>query len=471
MTQLQPRNSVSETELKENLENLENSEQSFEQDKDEEIVIEEFAPQTTSRKPWLPLLLLISIAINGIAFFRIFNPSQQAQKPAAASSVKPRPARAVEVTTISRGNNTRNVQLLGQVESPQQATIRARTGGVIKQMLVQPGDRVRPGMTIAVLDNADQQLELSQAQARLAQQRSELARLEVGTRPEIIAQREAAVKAARAREAETVDNLERRTSLVREGAIAQRLLVEARAAVDNARGERLEAQAELAEAKAGPTREVIEAQKANVAAAMSVVNQAKLASQRTNITASSGGVVLQRQVSPGDYLQNGGEIITLVAGDKLDIFLELPEQLSSQVAAGTKVELTARALPQWKGNATITGVVPSADSASRRQRVRVRLDNPPQGLLPGMAISGNLQLAANTEGFVVSRDALTRKQDKWLVFAVNDGSVKQMEVEMVADMGQQVAISGQELESGQQIVLRGGDGLRDGAKIKVRSNE
>ncbi|MCJ8281820.1 MAG: biotin/lipoyl-binding protein, partial [Rivularia sp. ALOHA_DT_140] len=283
MTQLQPQ---SNSELKADLEKLE---QNFEQDEDKEIVIEEFAPQTKNRKPWLTLLLLISIGINGIAFFRAFNPTRQAEKPATASSVKPRPPRAVEVTTISRGNNTRNVQLLGQVESPQQATIKARTAGVVKEMLVQPGDRVRRGMTIAVLDNADQQLELSQARARLAQQRSELARLEVGTRPEIIAQREAAVRAARAREAEAVDNLERRTKLVREGAIAQRLLVEARTAVDNARGERLEAQAELAEAKAGPTREVIEAQKANVAAAMSVVNQAKLASQRTNITASSGG--------------------------------------------------------------------------------------------------------------------------------------------------------------------------------------
>ncbi|MEM1393319.1 MAG: efflux RND transporter periplasmic adaptor subunit [Cyanobacteria bacterium P01_H01_bin.150] len=467
MSQLQPSNTVKPTELKTEIENLEKN---FEEDKDKEIVIEEFTSQTKSRKPWLTLLLLISIAINCGAFFKVFNSSRQIEQPAAAT-VKPRPPKAVEVTTISRGNNTRNVQLLGQVESPQQATIKARTAGVVKEMLVQPGDRVRPGMTIAVLDNADQQLELSQAQAQLAQQRSELARLEVGTRPEIIAQREAAVSAARAREAEAVDNLKRRTGLVREGAIAQRLLVEARAAVDNARGERLETQAELAEAKAGPTREVIEAQKANVAAAMSVVNQAKLQIGRTNIKANSGGVVLQRQVSSGDYLQNGGEIVTLVAGDKLDIFLELPEQLSGQVAAGTRVELTARALPQWKGNATITGVVPSADTASRRQRVRVRLDNPPQGLLPGMAIAGNMQLAANTEGFIVSRDALTRKQDKWLVFAVDNGNVKQMEVEMVADMGQQVAISGQELKSGQQIVLRGGDGLRDGAKVKVLSKK
>lgn len=459
MSELQPPNTVSETDLKVSLEH--NLEHSLEK---QDINTSVAGVEKNQRKPWLALLLLISIGINGIALFRIFSPAQQVDKPATAEAKAPR---AVEVTTLSRGNATRTVQLLGQVESPQQATIRAQTGGIVKQMLVQAGDKVTRGTTIAILDDADQKLTLSQAQAQLAQQRSELARLEVGTRPEIIAQREAAVKAARAREAEAVDNLQRRTGLVREGAIAQRLLVEARAAVDNARGERLEAQAELAEAKAGFTREVIAAQQANLAAAVSVVNQAKLQIQRTNIKANSGGVVLQRQVSPGDYLQNGGEIITLVAGDKLDIFLELPEQLSGKVAAVTKVQLTARALPQWQGNATITGVVPTAEAASRRQRVRVRLDNPPPGLLPGMAITGNLQLAGNTEGFVVSRDALTRKQDKWLVFAVDNGNAKQMEVEMVADMGQQVAISGDELQPGQKIVLRGGDGLKDKAKVKV----
>ncbi len=459
MNELQP----PETELKANLEH------NLEQDIDVSAIDEKQRnPEKNHRKSWLGLLLFISIGINGIALFHVFSATQQAPKPATAAKT-PAP-RAVEVTTLSKGNATRNVQLLGQVESPQQATIRAQTGGIVKQMLVQAGDKVRRGTTIAVLDDADQKLTLSQAQAQLAQQRSELARLEVGTRPEIIAQREAAVKAARARETEAVDNLKRRTGLVREGAIAQRLLVEARAAVDNARGERLEAQAELAEAKAGFTREVIAAQQANVAAAISVVNQAKLQIERTRIKANSDGVVLQRQVSPGDYLQNGGEIITLVAGDKLDIFLELPEQLSSQVAAGTRVELTARALPQWKGNATIAGVVPTAEAASRRQRVRVRLDNPPPGLLPGMAISGNLQLAGNTEGFVVSRDALTRKQDKWLVFAVDNGNAKQMEVEMVADMGQQVAISGNNLQAGQKIVLRGGDGLKDKAKVKLIGN-
>ncbi|PMB15158.1 efflux transporter periplasmic adaptor subunit, partial [Fischerella thermalis CCMEE 5319] len=252
-----------------------------------------------------------------------------------------------------------------------------------------------------------------------------------------------------------------------EGALSQRVLVEAQTNLNDAQGALLEAEAELAEAKAGPIQEEIAAQKANVEAAKANLAQAQLAQQRTRIVASQSGVVQTRHVSNGDLVQSSDQIITLVAGDRFDIFLELPEELTGRVTPGMAIELTARALPQWKQQATITAVVPSADSASRRQRVRVQINNPPSGLLPGMAIAGNLNMPTNRSSFVVSRDALTRRQNEWFVFTVADGKAKQIQVEMVADMGKDMAIYHPSLRAGQRIVLRGGDGLQDGASVKI----
>ncbi|GAP96859.1 predicted membrane fusion protein (MFP) component of efflux pump, membrane anchor protein YbhG [Leptolyngbya sp. NIES-2104] len=378
------------------------------------------------------------------------------------------PPRTVEVTKLSPGTGVRPIELLGQVESTAQATVRAQTNGVIRQVLVQPGDRVTVGTPIAILNDSDQQLALAEAQAELAEARSNLARLEVGTRPEIIAQRQAVVRSAQARERAAADNFNRINSLVQQGAAAQRLLVETQAVLNDAQGARLSAQAELAEAEAGPTAEEIAAQRATVTAAEAGVNQARLALQRTQITAPTAGVVRERRVSPGDYVESSGEVTTLVAGDRLDVFLELPEELSGRIASGLPIGLSARALPQWQGRATLTGIVPSADSASRRQRVRVQLNNPPQGLLSGMAITGRLELPSNTPGFVISRDALTQRQGRWYVFTVTNGTATQVEVELVSDMGERVAIANQQLQAGQPIVVRGGDGLQNGAAVQVR---
>ncbi|MBW4426076.1 MAG: efflux RND transporter periplasmic adaptor subunit [Nostoc desertorum CM1-VF14] len=424
----------------------------------------ELAP-TRSGKPWFWRLLILFLATGGIILWRMLAPGG-APRSSVAQQQGP-PPKPIETISLATGSATRSIQLLGQVEATQQSTIRAQTSGIVKQISVQPGDRVKVGMAIALLDDTDQQLAISQARAQLAQQRSNLARLEVGTRKEIIAQRQAAVTSAKARELEAQDNLKRTSDLVKEGALSQRLLVEAQAQLNNIQGERLEAEAELAEAKAGPIQEEIAAQRANVEAAKATLAQAELARQRTRILASESGIVQTRHISNGDLVQSSGQIVTLVAGDRFDIFLELPEELSSKVTPGMTIDLTTRALPQWKQRATITAVVPSAETASRRQRVRVQINKPPSGLIPGMAITGNLNMPSNRSSFVVSRDALTRRQNEWLVFAVANGKAKQIPVEMVSDMGKNVAIYHPTLRTGQRIVLRGGDGLQDGAPVKI----
>jgi HlyD family secretion protein len=421
------------------------------------------------KKPWLWILLSLLLVGGGIGVWRYLTPPKNTQ-PKSAAAMAP-PAAVVETIALQSGNAVKRISLLGQIEPSARATIRSRTAGVVEQITVQAGDRVTRGTTIAILDNADQNIALAEAQARLAQERSRLTRLQIGTRPEIIAQRQSELRSVQAREQEAQDNLQRTTALVKEGAVAQRLLVEARAGIDTIRGERLKAEAALREAQAGPVKEEIDAQRGLVEAAQAAVNQAKLGLQRTRVTVASDGIVETRNVSVGDYVESNGSIATLIDKQLLDVFLELPEELSSQVTPGLPVTLVARALPQWQGRATVTGVVPAANTTSRRQMVRVRLNNPQSNLLPGMAVQGQLELRSNRPSFVVPRDALVRRNEKWLLYSVDGGKAKQYEVEMVADMGKQMAIFHPQLQPGQQIVMRGGEGLSDGAAIQVKQGK
>jgi HlyD family secretion protein len=131
------------------------------------------------------------------------------------------------------------------------------------------------------------------------------------------------------------------------------------------------------------------------------------------------------------------------------------------------VELTARALPNWRQRAPISGVVPAANATSRRQMVRVDLENPPANLLPKMAIAAELQLPAAQNSFVVPRDALVQRDDNWFVYTVANGKAAEIKVQLVVDMGETVAISGAQLRSGQPVVVRGGEALMNGAPVQV----
>ena len=435
----------------------------------EESATEKQQESSKNKSKFSGLLLAILLLGGGTALWQIFTPSSA---PTAQTSTQAPPPRPVEIIALTTGTGNRQIRLLGQVEAGERATLSPQIDGTVQRVLVREGDRVTPGMTVAILDDADPRLALAEARARLAQERSNLARLQVGTRPEIIAQRRAELNTAIARELEAQDNLARISGLTEEGALSRRALVEARTEADAATSEKYRVQALLAEAQAGPTREEIDAQQGLVAAAQAAVEQAELGMQRTEIKAAFSGVVQSRDVDPGDYVEVSDPILTLVSDRSLDIFLEIPEKLSGQVAPGMRVTLNTRALPNWQQETEITAVVPTANTSSRRQLVRVSLDNPPQGLLPGMAIQANLAIpVTNADTFIVPRDALTRRRNEWLLFTVNDNQAQQIAVEMVADLGSDVVIAHPELEEGQSIVVRGGDGLRDSAAVNVVSSK
>ena len=488
------------------------------------------SPKNTQKKLKLSkLLIIIAILGGGITLWQIISPFSN---PATQTENQGPPPRPVETIQLTSGTSNRQIRLLGQVEAGGKATLSPQIDGTVQSILVKEGDPVTPGMTVAILDDADAKIALAQAKAKLVQEKSNLARLQVGTRAEIIEQRQAELNAAQAREQEALDNLQslialqpdliaqrqaeldaaitreqeaqdnlqRIKGLSLEGALSERALVEAestaeetrnqrlrakaaltaqetesrqdiaqaRTRLDNAKSDRLRMAAMLAEAKAGPTKEEIDAQKGVVSAAEAAVKQAELARERTKIKATFSGIVQTRDVDPGDYVEVNEPLLTLVSDRSLDIFLEIPESLSGQVTEGMRVNLLARALPNWEKATEITAVVPAADTSSRRQLVRVTLNNPPQELLPGMAIQADLVMPitdANT--FTVPRDALTRRGDQWLLFTVNDNQAQQLAVDMIADLGEEVVIRHPRLRKGKSIVIKGGDGLTDKTVVKT----
>ncbi|MEL4897743.1 hypothetical protein [Crocosphaera sp. Alani8] len=109
-------------------------------------------------------------------------------------------------------------------------------------------------------------------------------------------------------------------------------IVQARTRLDNAKSDRLPITAILAEAQAGPTKEEIDAQRGVVSAAEAAVEQAKLRLERAKIRASASCFVQSRQADPGDYMEVNEPILTVVSDRSLDIFLEVPENLSGQVS-------------------------------------------------------------------------------------------------------------------------------------------
>lgn len=396
------------------------------------------------------------------------------------------PPKPVVTTLLRAGIAGEQVRLLGQVESGDATILKSQAEGVIEELLVIAGDRINSGDVIATLDDVDQRLALAEAQAdlteaeaELAEAQSNLAEMKQGTRSQVVVQRQAEVAAEVAAEAAARDNLKRIQQLVQEGAVSERLLVEAQAEVDQAVSDRLAAEATLADAQAGPRGDELQAeeakvkaQQANITAQEAAVAQAFLGLQRTRVTATAPGIVNDMLVNVGDYLQSADPVLELVDNSVVDILLELPEARAAQVQPGQPVVLRSRALPGWQGETTIDSLTPIASATSRSRAARIRLTNPPAGLLPGTALVADFSLSGNSSGYQVSRDVLTRRSGEWFVYAIEAGGdgpamAQEISVALVSDNGENVIIDSPELRPNLEIVLKGGDALSNEAPVMV----
>jgi multidrug efflux pump subunit AcrA (membrane-fusion protein) len=97
--------------------------------------------------------------------------------------------------------------------------------------------------------------------------------------------------------------------------------------------------------------------------------------------------------------------------------------------------------------------------------MRVEFDDPKGlarvGLFARVEITSEKRLA-----IMVPKDAVVERGPMKMVFAVNDGTVKQVMVNVLRQKGDMVEVRG-ELNAGDEVVVTGNEILRDGAKVNV----
>jgi membrane fusion protein (multidrug efflux system) len=243
------------------------------------------------------------------------------------------------------------------------AVVTPLISGPVKEVRVGGTQTVAKGDVLVVLDDADAQVDLANAEAMLRQAeqrfRQTLAtgtafRARLTARGADTAQAEAHLAAARADAEKARAALARRESLAPSGAVSQEELATARAAYAQTRAVEEQARAAIATAQATRASAVGELASnealtqgvsietaPDVAAARARLAQARLNLDRTVIRAPISGVVTQRQVQVGQRIQAGAPIMTLVPLDAVFVDANFKESQLRDVKPGQKVELTA----------------------------------------------------------------------------------------------------------------------------------
>jgi cobalt-zinc-cadmium efflux system membrane fusion protein len=131
----------------------------------------------------------------------------------------------------------------------------------------------------------------------------------------------------------------------------------------------------------------------------------------TYVRAPIAGVVTDRQVGPGQYIQAGAANPVYTVSDVRSVWLvaNVREADAPLVHRGQPVDVQVLALPERVFHARLTYVAPTLDPSTRRLLVRAEIDNPDRVLKPEMFANFVIATGSEAPGIGVPESAIVRE--------------------------------------------------------------
>lgn len=291
------------------------------------------------------------------------------------------------------------------------AEISFKIPGRVLERLVDEGEQVRAGQLVARLDASDLAQEVALRQADVAAAQATLAELEAGSRPEEITEGEAVVERMRAELRRMRDDYERLKNLYEKDhlALSTREYDAARTAYEVAMRTLRESQQRLILLKKGPRREKIDQARAQLQRAKEALALAKIQLGYATLVSPLNGMVLSKNIEPGEYVAAGTPIVTV--GDLEHPWLRayIDETDLGRVKLGQQAQVTTDTYPGKTYNGRLSFIASQAEFTPKSvqtqkervklvYRVKIEIANPKNELKPGMPADATILLSPGSEG-------------------------------------------------------------------------
>jgi membrane fusion protein (multidrug efflux system) len=319
------------------------------------------------------------------------------------------------ITIATNGSIMTGPSISGTLEPEREAVLRAQVSGSVLQTYADQGQAVNAGTVLARIDASGIQDAYTSARAGL------------------VAARNAADVAAK--------DLARNQKLLAAGAIAER-------DIDQSRRASIAAQAALEDAN-------------------SRLATAEKAYRSTTVTSPFSGVVSERPVSPGDVVQPGSALFTVVDPSSMRLEASVPAEQLAAIRIGVPVNFTVSGYPGRQFVGRITRINPTADPTTRQVRIYVSIPNAGRALVGGLFANGRMS-SATKMGLVVPASAVDVRGSAPFVMRVRQGKVEKIQIQTgLTDKSSESieVLSG--LQAGDTLLLGAAQGITPGTAVRV----
>jgi RND family efflux transporter MFP subunit len=418
------------------------------------LEIHEGKSRTGHSEMWRPSRIAIAGILLGltalmvVAFFTGYVPLQKRNAEVRSETAEQTQALPrVDVIQVHRAAGISELDLPGNIQAITEAPILARADGYLEKRLVDIGDRVQAGQTLATIAAPELDEQVRQTKAALQQAHEgldqALANLEQG-------------KANRELAKVTAERWSR---------------VAARGAVSKQENDQYQAQYQAQIAGVQSLEKAVAAQRSNVAQAEANLAHIDEVQNYRTVKAPFAGVITLRNVDVGALVNTGNTLLFRIAQTgTLRTYVNVPQTNASSIQAGQAARLKVSNLPGREFAGTVVRTANSLDPASRTLLTEIQVPNADGALLPGMyaqvqLMEGKAASGKTSSPVLVPGDALQVAADGTKVAVLRpDHTVHFQQIEAGRDYGDKLEVlSG--LSDGDTIIPRPGDAVREGVKV------
>jgi HlyD family secretion protein len=364
------------------------------------------------------------------------------------------PIVTVDVAPVLLSQIHRTIRAEGLIYPRQQAAIIPKVAAPIKTAFVQRGARVRAGQPLLELENRDLAGAATESRATYEQAQATYETTARATVPQELQKAELDARAAKdALDAQQAiyDNRQR---LLREGAISEKDVNDARAALSQARAQYETARKRLEDLQGFARDQELKAAAAQREAAKGRLESAQAQLGYTRITSPINGVVTDLPFYAGEMPPGGQPVVTVMDLSQVIARTHVSQAEAAELKVGDEANLVG------PGGAPIAAKVvqisPALDATNTTVEVWVQADNRDGTLRPGTSMKVEMIAKTVPNALVIPEKAvLTSPQGSAFVIVIDkDNKPHRRKVAVgIRDSGKAQITDG--LESGQRVATTG----------------
>ncbi len=344
------------------------------------------------------------------------------------------PPPVVTIIRPKRQDLIRTIELPGSFRAYEETVLHAKTSGFLESIRVDTGDPVQKGQVLARISSPEVAQHVQQARARYNSAMSEWK----------------ATKAQAVLDEKTFERYE---------------------AIQNTDPALIAGQeVDLARSRHDASSSRATAFEAQVAGAREAVQEMQALAAYTLIRAPFDGVVTERHVDPGAFIEIGKNvpILTIANSDRLRLHVNVPERDARFIKPGSAVRLQVDALPQEIFTGSITRFASALNSDTRTMLTEIVLPNVSHRILPGMYAHAVLNLETHPKAIVLPAEAVVAtKKETYVLVVTGKAKVHKIPVKTGINDGKTVEIV-HGLTGNERIIFNNQTDLETGMTVKTK---